>query len=168
MTTPDTPIPAVAGVVEGRERGGGAVSVPVAVLLLALIAVAGLAVDGARKAQQIATADAIAEEAARTGAQSLDPAAAQGIARIDPTAARDTAQRYLTIAAADRTLSGTVTVTGDRIHVEVTLTAPTLLLGLAGIDTVTTTGAADATLIPTNPSDTAAGGGVGPAPGGEG
>ena len=90
---------------DGRERGGGAVSVPVAVLLLALLAVAGLAVDGARKAQHIATADAIAEEAARAGAQAIDPAAAaQGIARLDPATARAAAQHYLDTAATDRTL----------------------------------------------------------------
>ena len=123
---------------DSRERGGGAVSVPVAVLLLALLAVAGLAVDGARKAQHLATADAIAEEAARAAAH-----------------------RYLDTAATDRTLSGTVTVAGDRVHVEVTLTAPTVLLGLAGIDTVSTTGSADAALIPTDLGGAGGGGGVG-------
>ena len=147
---------------DSRERGGGAVSVPVAVLLLALLAVAGLAVDGARKAQQIATADAIAEEAARAGAQAIDPAAAaQGIARLDPATARAAAQRYLDTAATDRALAGTVTVTGDRVHIEVTLTSPTVLLGLAGVDTVTTAGSADAALIPTDLGGAGGGGGVG-------
>ena len=147
---------------DSRERGGGAVSVPGAVRLLALLGVAGLAVDGARKAQHIATADAIAEEAARAGAQAIDPAAAaQGIARIGPATARAAAQHYLDTAATDRTLAGTVIVAGDRVHVEVTLTAPTVLLGLAGIDTVTTTGSADAALIPTDPAGATGNGRVG-------
>ena len=131
-----------------RERGGGAVSVPVAVLLLALLAVAGLAVDGARKAQQVATADAVAEEAARAGAQAVDLTAAQrGQARLDPTAARTAAQRYLTATG----VPGTVTVTGDRIQVDVTATTPTVLLGLVGVETITSTGSAQAQLVATTP-----------------
>ena len=131
-----------------RERGGGAVSVPVAVLLLALLAVAGLAVDGARKAQQVATADAVAEEAARAGAQAVDLTAAQrGQARLDPTAARTAAQRYLAATG----VPGTVTVTGDRIQVDVTATTPTVLLGLVGVETITSTGSAQAQLVATTP-----------------
>jgi Flp pilus assembly protein TadG len=149
-TPPSVPVP-----VSVRERGGGAISVPVAVLLLALLAVVGLAVDGAHTAQQIATADAVAEEAARAGAQAVDLAAAQhGQAHLDPAAARAAAQRYLDAAhtAGTTTITtGTVTVTGDQIRVEVTLTAPTLLLGLVGVDTVTTTGAAQAQLVATDP-----------------
>ena len=130
------------------ERGGGAVSVPVAVLLLALLAVAGLAVDGARTAPQVATADAVAEEAARAGAQAVDLAAAQrGQARLDPTAARTAAQRYLTATG----MSATVTVTGDRIQVDVTATTPTVLLGLVGVETITSTGSAQAQLVATTP-----------------
>ena len=130
------------------ERGGGAVSVPVAVALLALLAVVGLAVDGARKAQQLATADAIAEEAARAGAQAVDTAAAQhGHPALDPTQARAAAQRYLAATATP----GTVTVTADRIRVDVTLTRPTVLLGLLGIDTVTSSGTGQALLVATTP-----------------
>ncbi len=147
-TSVSLPVPA-------RERGGGAVSVPMAVVLLALLAVVGLAVDGARKAQQIATADAIAEEAARTGAQAVDPTATQhGGARLAPADARTAAQRYLDAAdtsGADTTVSGMVTVTADQVQVEVTLTAPTVLLGLVGVDTVTTTGSAQAQLVVTDP-----------------
>jgi hypothetical protein len=136
-----------------RERGGGAVSIPVVVALLALLAVAGLAVDGARKAQQIATADAVAEEAARAGAQAVDLAAARhGQPALDPAQARAAAQRYL---AATGT-AGTVTVAADRIRVDVTITAPTVLLGLAGVDTITTAGSGEAQLLATSPT---AGGG---------
>lgn len=135
--------------IPARERGGGAVSVPVTVLLLAMLAVAGLAVDGARKAQQVATADAVAEEAARTGAQAVDTAAAQrGDPRLDPPAARTAAQRYLSAAGA----TGTVTVTGDRIKVDVALSTGTVLLGLVGVDIVTARGSAEVRLVATTPA----------------
>ena len=56
-----------------------------AVALLALLAVIGLGVDGSRAAQGMATADAIAEEAARAGGQALDSAALhRGTVAVDP------------------------------------------------------------------------------------
>jgi hypothetical protein len=129
-----------------RDRGGGAVAVPVAVLLLALLAVAGLAVDGVRKAQLLASADAVAEEAARAGGQAVDLVGAQrGVARLDPAAARAAAQQYLD--ATDT--AGTVDVTGDRIHVDVTMSSPTVLLGLMGMDSLTATGSAEVQLVAT-------------------
>jgi Protein of unknown function (DUF1152) len=137
-----------------RERGGGAVSVPIAIMLSAMLAVAGLGVDGVRKAQHVATADALAEEAGRAGAQAVDPAAAQrGVARLDPAGARAAAERYL--AATGTT--GTVTVRADRVDVDVTLRTPTVLLGLVGIDTISTTGSAEVQLVPTIPLPDGAG-----------
>ena len=131
-----------------REHGGGAVGVPIAILLSAMLAVAGLAVDGVRKAQHVATADALAEEAGRAGAQIIDPVAAQrGVAQLDPAGARVAAEQYL--AATGTT--GTVTVIADRVDVEVTIERPTVLLGLVGVDTVTTTGSAEVQLVQTSP-----------------
>jgi len=120
-------------------------------LLLALRAVGGLPVAGAPKAQQIAPADAIAEEAARAGAQAVDLAGTQrgGGPRLAAADARTAAQRYLDAAdtTADTAVTGTVTLTTDQVRVEVTLTAPTVLLGLVGMDTVTTTGSAQAQVV---------------------
>jgi hypothetical protein len=132
-----------------RERGGGAVSVPVAVAMLALLAVLGLAVDGARKAQQIASADALAEEAARAGGQAIDLTRVQrGEPALNAADARAAAQDYLTSARA----TGRVIVLGPgRIRVEVTLSRATVLLGLVGIDEITATGAAEADLIVARP-----------------
>jgi Flp pilus assembly protein TadG len=137
----------------GRERGGGAVTVPMAVAMLALLAVVGLAVDGARAVQQIATADAIAEEAGRAGGQALDMVALQrGQVAVDTAVARAAVQAYL----ADAGASGEVTVLApDRIRVEVTLSAPTVLLGLVGIPEITASGSAEADLIPV-PADAVA------------
>jgi Flp pilus assembly protein TadG len=135
-----------------RERGGGAVSVPMAICILAILAVAGLAVDGVRAAQGIARADAIAEEAARAAGQALDPAAlATGTAVIAPAAAADAARAYIAATGA----TGEVTVTGpDRVRVEVTLQRPTVLLGLVGREVLTSRGTAEAVLVPVLPGGT--------------
>jgi hypothetical protein len=127
------------------ERGGGAVSVPAAIAVLALLVLIGMAVDGVRAAQAIATADAIAAEAARAGGQAVDLAAlAEGASRVDPAEAAAASRAYLRSAGAD----GTVTVVGpDTIRVEVTVTRPTVLLGLAGHPEITSHGSATARLI---------------------
>lgn len=132
-----------------RERGGGAVSVPMAIALLALLMVAGLAIDGARRAQQIATADALAEEAARAGGQAVDLIALQrGDPALDPDDASAAAQDYLNAAG----VSGQVVVVApDRIRVQVTLRRPTVLLGLVGIDEIIATGSAEADVVPAAP-----------------
>lgn len=134
---------------DARERGGGSVSVPMAIAMLALIAVSGLAIDGARKAQQIATADAVAEEAARAGGQAVDLAAVRrGEAALDPDDARAAAREYLGAAG----VTGEVFVVApDRIRVEVTLRRPTVLLGLVGIDEISATGSAEADVVPSAP-----------------
>lgn len=131
------------------QRGGGAVSVPMAVAMLAMIVVIGLAVDGVRAAQGLARADAIAEEAARAAGQSLDTASlSRGVAAVDPTAATAAARSYLDAAAA----VGTVVVAApDRIRVDVTVTQPTILLGLIGRDELISHGSAEAVLVPVLP-----------------
>ncbi|QJY47790.1 hypothetical protein [Pseudonocardia broussonetiae] len=133
-----------------RDRGGGSVSAPMAIAMLALIAVSGLAIDGARKAQQIATADAVAEEAARAGGQVVDLAAAQrGEAALDADDARAAAQEYLGAAG----VTGEVFVVApDRIRVEVVLRQPTVLLGLLGVDEISATGSAEADVVPSRPA----------------
>lgn len=132
-----------------RDRGGGSVSAPMAIAMLALIAVSGLAIDGARKAQQVAAADAVAEEAARAGGQIVDVAAAQrGEAVLDPDDARAAAQAYLGAAG----VTGEVFVVApDRIRVEVVLRRPTVLLGLVGIYEISATGSAEADVVPSEP-----------------
>ncbi|WP_219414196.1 hypothetical protein [Pseudonocardia nigra] len=131
------------------ERGGGAVSAPMAICVLAMIVVIGLALDGVRAAQGLARADALAEEAARAAGQALDPASLTGgAAAVDPSAAADEARAYLTAAGA----RGTVTVVApDRIRVEVTIERPTVLLGLIGRTVITSRGSAEAVLVPVIP-----------------
>ncbi|MER7433692.1 hypothetical protein ACFU8R_25390 [Pseudonocardia alni] len=138
--TPDHGVPDVG------ERGGGAVSGPIAIAMLALLAAIGLGIDGARAAQGLATADAVAEEAARAAGQALDlDALRRGSAEVDPAAAVTAAQDQLAAAG----IEGTVTVLDpQRIRVRTSITRPTVLLGLLGRPEITSTGEADAVLVP--------------------
>jgi Flp pilus assembly protein TadG len=127
------------------ERGGGAISAPMAIATIALLVAIGLGIDGVRAAQGLATADAIAEEAARAAGQALDVSELRrGTAAVDPVAAVAAAQAHLTVAGVD----GTVAVLEpQRIRVEVRVTRPTVLLGLIGREEITSTGSAEALLV---------------------
>lgn len=135
-------VPDVAG---SGERGGGAVSAPMAIATLALLAAIGLGIDGARAAQGLATADAVAEEAARAAGQALDLAALQrGIPVVDTTAALTTARQFLADAGVDGSVQ---LIAPDRIRVRTRLTRPTVLLGLLGRPEITSSGEADAVIV---------------------
>lgn len=134
----------------GDERGGGAVSAPMAIAVLALLAVIGLGIDGVRAAQGLARADALAEEAARAAGQILDVAELQrGVVVIDEGAAASAALAYLRQSDAE----GTASIIGDRVRVEVRISQPTLLLGLVGRTETVSTGSAEALLLTTVPTE---------------
>lgn len=128
------------------ERGGGAVSAPMAVAMLALFVAIGLGVDGVRAAQALAHADAVAEEAARAAGQVLDVAQVRrGVVELDRPGAIEAARRYLALSGVE----GDVTVVGpQRIRVQTRLSRPTVLLGLVGRSTIPADGSAEATLVP--------------------
>lgn len=134
---------------DAGERGGGAVSGPMAIAVLALLAAIGLGIDGARAAQGLATADAVAEEAARAAGQALDlTALRRGTASIDPADAVAAAREHLAGAGVD----GTVTILDPQhIRVRTSITRPTVLLGILGRPEITSTGEADAVLVPLGP-----------------
>lgn len=127
------------------ERERGSLTVFTAVLAVALLVMAGLVVDGTGKLRAAQQADAIAEEAARAGADSLNTAAlrAGGPVTVDPQAAISAAQAYLNSAG----VHGTVSQPGPTlISVTVTISRPTAILDLIGIDSWTVTGNATANL----------------------
>jgi len=129
---------------EDRERGS--LTLMLAVLMVALLALAGLVIDGGRKLNQSSRAYAIAEEAARAGAGLVDTSAAYRSGRlvIDEAAALAAARAYL----ADAGYTGSVSPDGtQRIRVTVTLTQPTLVLSLIGVDSMTSKGSAVASLV---------------------
>ena len=120
----------------------GSITPFVVVITAALLAMAGLVIDGgfALAARQDATATA--EQAARAGADVLAREQAQrgGPLRLNPAAARAAAERYL--AATGHT--GQAAVAGDTVTVTVTVTRTTAILSAFGIGTLTATSTASA------------------------
>jgi Flp pilus assembly protein TadG len=127
------------------DRGG--VTVFVAVCVIALIGIIGVAVDGGGKMRATERADYIAGEAARAGGQAIDPAEAiSGNAIVvDPQDAQAAAQAYLRSAGA----TGTVSVSGDGKTLTVTVTGSydTKFLSAVGIGSLSVTGQGKATLL---------------------
>ncbi|SHH35020.1 TadE/TadG family type IV pilus assembly protein [Streptomyces sp. 3214.6] len=127
------------------DRGG--VTVFVAVCVIALIGIIGVAVDGGSKMRAGEHADYIAGEAARAGGQAIDPAEAiSGNAIVvDPQAAQAAAAAYLRSAGA----TGTVSVSGDGTTLTVTVTGSydTKFLSAVGIGSLSVTGQGKATLL---------------------
>jgi hypothetical protein len=117
-----------------------------AVLMVSLLALAGLVIDGGRKLNEAEKAYALAEEAARAGAGHVDRSVAYGSGAIQVDQAQAIAAAQAYIATTGDT--GSVSAVGvDRIQVTVTITAPTYVLSLIGIDTMTSTGTAVASLV---------------------
>ncbi|MFB9617439.1 pilus assembly protein TadG-related protein [Kutzneria kofuensis] len=114
----------------------------VVVIAIAALLFAGLVLDGGLALAAKVRAIGEAQEAARAGAQEIDLTAyrADGTLRLVPQQASTAARNYL--AAAGHT--GTVSVAGNTVNVTVSITQPTQLLGLAGIGSITVTGAGQA------------------------
>ncbi|MFE0921236.1 TadE/TadG family type IV pilus assembly protein [Streptomyces nigra] len=129
----------------GNDAGG--VTVFVAVCVLALIGIIGVAVDGGGKMRATQRANHIAGEAARAGGQAIDPTEAiRGNAIVvDPQDATAAAQAYLRSAGA----TGTVSVLGDGTTLSVLVTGSydTTFLAALGIDSLPVTGHGTASLL---------------------
>jgi Flp pilus assembly protein TadG len=134
----------------GRERGGdrerGSITLMLLVLFVGLIALAGIVIDGGAKLNQAENANAIAQEAARAGAGMVNQGAAlsTGSFVVDQNQAVAAAQQYL----ASHGYQGSASPVGARsIQVNVTVTASTHVLSIIGIDTMSSTGSATASLV---------------------
>lgn len=112
----------------GRTRDAGSVTGFVVVIATLFLALAGLAVDGARIVAAKMTAADHAENAARAGAQEVDALRDGGFA-LDPAGAVNAASAYLASVGA----SGDVFVTAGRVTVTVTVVVDTTLLRVAGV-----------------------------------
>jgi Flp pilus assembly protein TadG len=124
----------------------GSITLMLVALFVALIALAGIVIDGGAKLNQAENATAIAQEAARAGAGMVNQAKAYstGSFTVDQGQAIAAAERYLANAG----YHGTVTPVGtESIEVSVTVTAPTRVLSIIGIDSMTSTGSATASLV---------------------
>ena len=123
----------------------GSLTVMSVILLVPLVAYAGLAFDGGQALAARREANDVAFAAARAGAQAAQGQALTGVAPdIDTAAAIDTATNT---AAAAGWPGATVTVNGSSVTVSVTGTVDYALLPLIGVNggTVTATATAIAT-----------------------
>lgn len=128
---------------DAAERGS--LTLMLAVMFVALVALAGIVIDGGAKLAAAENATAIAQEAARAGAGMVNRATAYSDGRfvVERSQAIGAAEQYLATAGYP---TGTVSVTGNSIRVNVTLTEPTKVLSIIGIGSMTVTGTATARL----------------------
>jgi Flp pilus assembly protein TadG len=126
----------------------GSTSVLILGLCLALLTALGFAVDGTRKGLAYSQATAIAEEAARAGAQALRRhALAHGTdAAVDPAVAEAEAQRYIATSGA----TGTAHADEHEVVVDTVITRTTIFLGSVGIAEFTVHGHGAAVLVSAN------------------
>jgi hypothetical protein len=131
------------------EREAGMVTAFVVIFTAALLIMAGLVLDGGLALSAKVRAIDDAQAAARAGAQAINIPLyrATGQIILDPAQATTDAEEYLTQAGQ----TGTVTVNGDQVTVTITVTQPTQLLSLAGIDHLTVSGSGTATAEQANP-----------------
>lgn len=130
-----------------RLRGdAGQVTGFAVIMVVAVIALAGLVLDGGLAVAAKADAFATAQSAARAGAQRLDLALyrATGQVKLDPVAAAAAARAWLASAGA----TGTVSATPQQVRVQVTRVARTQLLALVGVDSITVHATATAVAVP--------------------
>jgi len=134
-----------------QRRGGdddrGSLTLMLAVLFVALLALAGIVIDGGSKLTAAENAAAIAQEAARAGAGRVNETIAHenGSFVVDENQAITAANAYLSGAGyTGRAVQGPGP---DEIQVTVTVSQPTRVLSIIGIDTITATGTATANLV---------------------
>lgn len=127
------------------DRGG--VTVFVAVCVVALIGIIGVAVDGGGKMRATERADHVAGEAARAGGQAIDPAAAisgESIV-VKPQDAVAAAQAYLHSVGATGAVS--VSADGKTLTVRTTAAYATKFMPVVGIGSMPVTGHGSARLL---------------------
>ncbi len=132
-----------------RERGS--LTLLLAVMFVALLALAGIVIDGGAKLTAAENATAIAQEAARAGAGMVSQPTAytKGSFVVDQSQAVQAAEQYLSQPSVTGAgYQGSVTREGTQsIQVTVTFAEPTRVLSIIGIDQITGTGTATANLV---------------------
>jgi hypothetical protein len=138
----------------GREPGHaerGTLSLMLIIVFPALVALAGIVIDGGAKLTAAENANSLAQEAARAGAGIINRQVAYSTGNfvVDANQAEAAAQEYLATAAiATPGISGTAEPGPDPNTIEVTVTIlqPTKVLSIIGINSMTVTGQAIANL----------------------
>jgi Flp pilus assembly protein TadG len=131
----------------GVDADRGSLTLMLAVLFVALLALAGVVIDGGAKLTAAENAAAVAQEAARAGAGLVNQATAHasGSFVVDQDQAIAAADGYLSSAGyAGQAAPGPGS---DEINVTVHVSQPTKVLSIIGIDSITATGQATANLV---------------------
>jgi len=130
--------------VNGNDQSGQ-LSAFLVVLVVPLVATAGLVADGGGVLAAHQDAISTALEAARAGAQAVDLSVlrSSGAVVLDQSEARAEAWSYLSGAGQ----SGTVVVSGSEVTVTVTLRHNLAVLSAFGVGPVTVSGTATATAV---------------------
>ena len=126
-----------------RDERGASTAI-VVLFAVALLAVAGLVIDGGYALGARREAMNQAEQAARAGADALDDGALRdGETRVDPGRAVTAAQRYLHSVGA----TGSVQINGGEVRVTVTAQQPTRILTAVGVGSIGVRATSTATSI---------------------
>ncbi len=138
------------------DRDAGSAALWLAVVMVALLAFAGLVLDGGTALAARGQAADVAQQAARAGADALSPNAVFGGGGAPSLgaqeAAANTAARNVLAAAG---VTGTVQVSAASVTVTATATKQTAILSAVGINQVS--GTASATAVPLLGTTTAGG-----------
>jgi hypothetical protein len=130
-----------------RNDRGLSITPFVSVVFAALILTAGLVIDGGQKVAAASRAEAAAAGASRAGGNA---AATQELGARDPAGAAVAAAR--SFLAGQPGVTGSVTLSAGVVEVSTRATEPTILLSAIGIEAVTGTGRAQASIVPTGES----------------
>jgi Flp pilus assembly protein TadG len=129
----------------------GSLTLMLAVMFVAMLALAGIVIDGGAKLTAAENATAIAQEAARAGAGMVRQSTAytRGSFVVDRNQAIQAARQYLSQPSlTEAGYQGWVTPEGTQsIQVTVRFDEPTRVLSIIGIDKVTGAGTATANLV---------------------
>jgi Flp pilus assembly protein TadG len=125
-----------------RERGS--LTLMLAILMVALIALAGIVIDGGDKLTAAENANAIAQEAARAGAGQVSTTTAYADGRFVINRQQAVSAAYAYLAAAG--YHGHVSSAGNSITVSVRVTQPTKVLSIIDIRSFHVQGEATARL----------------------
>jgi hypothetical protein len=139
--------PGMAGLPPGQDGERGSLTLMLAAVFVGLLAMVGIVIDGGTKLDAAENAAAFAQEAARAGAGMVNQARvySTGSFAVERGQALAAARQYLvTVGVQDFTVA---TVGADSIRVRVTVTEPTRVLSIIGIDTMTSTSSATASLV---------------------
>jgi Flp pilus assembly protein TadG len=133
-----------------RPRQGddtGSVALFMSLLTVALLAMAGLVIDGGAAIAARERAADLAEQAARAGADALVPASLRGPSptglQVDPAAARAAADRVLSLGGAN----GELTINGLDVTVTAHVPRRAVILSAIAVDDLTGTATATATVL---------------------